>query len=222
MSAPGPRRSASEQLLDQLMEAARRDEALARPPQRSRRGRRRAIGLLAAVLLGGAAAAGAAELISTGEPVPNGTIRNPRYDPAAKDSPAIVTKASDPTGAAPWGVGIYTSNEGQACAVAGQIRGVQLGVIRNGTFHPFERGTSGACADLSRLPLFSDRMFVRGAQPRTILYGRTSRPEREVTVSLNGKTFSARPARGGAFVFVFDGNLLPSEAVPRVGRPLRR
>jgi hypothetical protein len=216
-----PHRSASEQLLDQLMEAARRDEALTQPPRRPRRRRRRAVAVLAAVLLGGAAAAGAADLISTGEPIPDRTVRGPRYDPAAEGAPALATKASDPTGAAAWGVGIYTSAAGEDCAVAGQVRGVELGQIRDGKFHPYERGTSGACANLSQLQLLSDRLFVRGAQPRTILYGRTSRPERSVTVDLNGKTYSARPARGGAFVFVFAGNLLPSEAFPRVGKPLR-
>jgi hypothetical protein len=221
VSAPGPRRSASDQLLDQLMEAARRDEALARPPRRRRR-RRRTIGVLVAVVLGGAAAAGAADLISTGEPVPDRTVRGPRYDPAGRGGPELAAKASDPTGAAPWGVGIYTSGAGQACAVAGQVRGTQLGQIRDGTFHPFERGTSGACGDLSRLELLSDRLFIRGAQPRTILYGRTSRPEREVVVDVDGEPRSARPGRGGAFVFVFAGNLGPGEAVPRVGRPLKR
>src|SRR5690349_19365270 len=106
MSAPNPRRAASEQLLDQLMEAARRDEELVRTPRRSRR-RRRGIALLAAVVLGGAAAAGAADLISTGEPVPDQTVRGPRYDPSGFYD--LAAKAKDPTGAAPWGVGVYTS-----------------------------------------------------------------------------------------------------------------
>ena len=64
--------------------------------------------------------------------------------------------------------------------------------------------------------------MIRGAQPRTIVYGRTSHPERAVTVEVDGETFTARPARGGAYVFVFAGNLRPNEAIPRLGPPRRR
>ena len=222
MNAPDERRAASEQLLDQLMEAARRDEALAQPPRRARRRRRRALGLLAAIVLGGAAAAGAADLISSGEPVPDRTLRGPRYDPAAKGSPDLAAKAGDAKGVGPWGVGIYTSAAGKDCAVAGQVRGVELGVIRNGTFHAYERGTSGACADLSRVGLFSDRLTIPGANPRTIIFGRTSHPKRMVSVTVDGETRSTRPARGGAFLFVYAGKLAPSETDVRLGKPIQR
>jgi hypothetical protein len=211
-----PRRTASEQLLDQLMEAARRDEALHGPPRRARR-RRRALGLLAAVLLGGAAAAGAAELISTGEPVRDRSASSPRYEPPAGRGPELVTKAPDSAGGAAWGVAVYTSGSGEDCALAGQVRGVELGVIRAGRFHPYARGTTGTCADLSRVRVMHDRLTITGAAPRTVVFGRTSKPERTVVVDVDGRTYSARPARGGAFVFVFDGKLATNEGIPRVG-----
>ena len=37
-----------------------------------------------------------------------------------------------------------------------------------------------------------------------------------------GKTFTARPGRGGGFVFVFAGKLRPDEALPELGAKLRR
>ncbi|WP_028064143.1 hypothetical protein [Solirubrobacter soli] len=219
MSAPEPHRAASEQLLDQLMEAARRDEAAA-TPRRARRRRRRGIALLAAVVLGGAAAAGAADLISTGEPVPDHTVRGARYDPNGFYD--LAAKAKDSTGAASWGVGVYTSQKGLDCSIAGQVRGVQLGLIRDGKFHAFATGSSGSCGDLSRFPILSDRLQTAGEHPRTIIYGRSSRPDREVAVDFKGKTHSAPPARGGAFIFVFDGHLQPNEAYPRLGKRIQR
>ena len=47
--------------------------------------------------------------------------------------------------------------------------------------------------------------------------GRTRDTDRYVVVPSGGKSRSVRPARGGAFLFVFDGSLLPDEGIPRLG-----
>src|SRR4051812_7927141 len=100
------------------MEAARREAGQSRP--RRRRRRRRATGLLVAALLGGAAVAGAADLISTGDPVPDRTSRGERYRSGHAAGFDLVAKARDPAGQTAWGVGIYTAGNGDACAIAGQ------------------------------------------------------------------------------------------------------
>ena len=100
--------------------------------------------------------------------------------------------------------------------MAGQVRGLSLGLIRDGRFHPYERGTTGTCAHADH-PLMYDRLTIGGRRPRTIVFGRTRDTDRYVVVPSGGKSRSVRPARGGAFLFVFDGSLLPDEGIPRLG-----
>jgi hypothetical protein len=196
--------SAKEQLLEQLMVAAREQDRTLRATQRPRRRRRRVLGLFAAVVLGGAAAAGAAELISTGEPVPDRTLRGPRSEPPSGQSATIVAKAGDPDAKTTWGVGVYTSATGRPCVLAGQVRGYTLGLIRGGSFHPYAPGTSGICAKDSARPLVYDRLTIHGAQPRTVVFGIANGP---VTATLNGKSSPVRRGRGGAFLVVYSGTL---------------
>lgn len=224
MKASGPGKSAEDRLLEQLMVAAREQDQqmrAARPPKRRRR-RRRGLALVIAVGLGAAAAAGAADLISTGEPVPDRSLRGPSDVPPQGQAAELVAKAPDPAGKTTWGVGIYTTKEGRACALAGQVRGVSLGTIRNGTFHPYERGTSGICQTERPLPLVFDRATIRGAQPRTVVFGIARDRNREVTATLRDETYTARPSRDGAFLFVFSGNLPQGQPQIGVGGPVGR
>ncbi|MDA0160290.1 hypothetical protein OM076_08445 [Solirubrobacter ginsenosidimutans] len=224
MNAPGRPRSARDELLDEIMAAARREEAMERRAHaagpRARRHRRRIVAIIVALGLGAAAAAGAADLISTGEPVHDKTPRSERYQPHEAGAPTLVAKASDPAGSTTWGVGIFTSAAGLDCAVAGQVRGVTLGLIRNGTFHPYERGSFGTCAGKG-IPIMSDRLVIGGPQPRTIVFGRTRRPDHSVVVESGGKPHTVAPAAGGAFLFVFEGKLRPDEAIPHAGAKLQ-
>jgi hypothetical protein len=224
VNAPGPPRSARDELLDEIMAAARREEAMERRAHetgpRARRHRRRVVGIIVALGLGAAAAAGAADLISTGEPVGDKTPRSERYQPNNAGGPALVAKASDPAGSTTWGVGIFKSAAGLDCAVAGQVRGVSLGLIRNGQFHRYDRGSFGTCAG-KRIPIMSDRLVIGGPNPRTIVFGRTRQPDRLVVVESGGKQHSVSPAEGGAFLFVFEGKLRPDEAIPRAGAKIQ-
>jgi hypothetical protein len=212
-----PPPSAKEQLRAQLMEAARREEALERQTARPRRRRRRAIGLSVALVLAAGAAAGAAELISTGEPVPDKTLPQSKYRPLEPGAAQLVAKAPDPDGGSGWGVGIYTANNGDDCVIAGQVRGASLGVIRDGRFLPYKADSTGACGDLDRLPILIDRLGIDGPSPRTIVYGRTRRVDRYVIAESEGKTYRTRPARGGAFLFVFAGRPSAADIHTRVG-----
>jgi hypothetical protein len=132
------------ELRESLREAAVRDIAARKP----RRRRRRGIALFAAVLLGGAAAAGAADLISSGEPVRNERAAGPRYDSSGQLQLATIAKDKP----LPWGVQIYTSAGGKNCALVGRIRGAQLGRLDadgktfefKGERVPVETGLGGA------------------------------------------------------------------------------
>jgi hypothetical protein len=156
-----------------------------------------------AVLLGGAAAAGAADLISTGEPV-KGVYEQPqRYQPA--NGLQVSVKAHDEP--LPWGVAVYESNDGQQCAVAGQVRGVTLGELRGGTFHPYARGRAGVCGSLDRLERTVSTIH---RDDRTVVYGRVRPGIQRLVAVADGKREVARTGVGGAFVFVFRGRAMVS------------
>jgi hypothetical protein len=204
MSAPEHQIPALTELRDDLREAARRDIA-ARAP---RRRRRRALFAALGVLLGGAAVAGAADLISTGEPVA-GVYRQPgRYQPA--NGLQIAVKAHDEPLA--WGVTVYKSRDGQTCALAGRVRGVTLGELRGGTFHPYARGRAGVCGRLDgKAGHFQDTLS--GAD-RTVVYGRVRPGVPRMVAIAGGKRYTARTGKGGAFMFVFKGRAAVSSVEP--------
>lgn len=197
------------ELREHLREAARREMASA--PRRSSVSRwRRATIIAVAALLLAAGAAGAAALLSTGEPVPDPRGKAARYLPAAVGDHRIAVIAADPAAGTKWGVATYTGRNGQQCAIAGQVRAGALGVVRNGTFHPYEPGTSGPCGDLSRQRYFGDQRFYPGEQPRTLIYGRTQSDVSSMTLELDGERYSARLGHGGAFLFLFEGRISPA------------
>jgi hypothetical protein len=218
MSRSGPPSTARDELRAQLMAAARREQARldASPKRRKRRWRRRGFGVGVAILLGGAVAATATDLISTGEPVRDRGFSPPRFQPAQPGALDLVAKASDPARGA-WGVAIYSNAEGLSCAIAGQVRGNQLGVVRDGRFHPYAADSRGACGKLGRRSMIADTLTVRGAEPRTILYGRARPGERTVIAEDAGTPKVAKTARGGGFIFVFKGEHSLADLRPRVG-----
>jgi hypothetical protein len=215
VTGPGERDTAKERLLEQLMIAAREQDRELQAAQRPRRRRRRrALVAVVAVGLGAAAAAGAADLISTGEPVPDRTPPGPPSAPPADRGADLVAKAPDPDGQASWGVGVYTSATGRPCVMAGQVRGLSLGLMRDGRFHPYAKGTSGICLDSDRRAMVLDRLTIRGPQPRTVVFGLVRDRKGRVTATLGTRTTPVPLARGGAFLLVYSGNLPLSQ--PRI------
>ena len=202
MSVADPSRAAQDALGAQLFDAARRDE---RPAPRWRRRRRRGLALLLGGVLGVAAAAGAVDLISVGEPLPDRTSPHPDYRPAAPGSPELVAQAPDRP--LPWGVAVYTAANGEACALAGQVRGVSLGRLQNGRFREYERGTTGACGNVGQQSMVVDMLRIREPRPRSVLFGRTRASVSRLVVEAQGERHVVTPARGGGFVLVFDGLL---------------
>jgi hypothetical protein len=213
MKAPDERRAAQNSVRDQLREAARREIVRADPGRRRRNRRRwRGAGFLVAALLGVTVAAGAADLISVGAPLPDSGPSQPRYAPQGGSGVGrLVIKAPDPEAGLAWGVAIYTSGDGQDCAIAGQVRGVSLGQVRAGRFRPYEKGTTGACGRLDRMPIWIDFLRIAGSRPRTIVYGRAR--ERVVSMNDRGQRRTVRTGPGGAFVFVLRGVFPPGSAL---------
>jgi hypothetical protein len=205
MSVVDRSRAAHDSLRDQLAVAAQREFEAARGAAAPRPRRWRTFGLVLGATFGVAAAAGAGGLISTGAPVPDATLPGGEYRPAGSQTPQLAIKASDPAGEAAWGVAIYTAANGQACALLGQVRGVSVGVVRAGRFHPFAAGTTGMCGNLKSLPQITDMKSVGGPWPRTILWGRADPSARSMVVTVHGERHTAPVGHGGAFLFVFSG-----------------
>jgi hypothetical protein len=183
------------ELRESLREAARRD-VVARAP---RRRRRRALFVCLAVLLGGGAAAGAADLISSGKPVKGGYVQQQRYNRVG-DLQLSVTSHDTPL---PWGVAVYRSRAGQPCAVAGRVRGVTLGVLRAGQFHPYTADHPAACGRLdARHEHFQDMLRADG---RTVFFGRVRPGARRAVAIVDGKRYALRIGVGGAWLLVFRG-----------------
>ncbi|HEY6887264.1 MAG TPA: hypothetical protein VI300_05765, partial [Solirubrobacter sp.] len=164
----------------------------------------RGAGLVVLAALGVSVAAGATDLISVGAPLPDNSLRIPRYAPGGGGQVKLVLKAPDPDSELAWGAGIYASGAGQPCILAGQVRGVSLGRVREGRFRPYEPGTSGACGS-RHMRMFSDALTIRENPPRTILYGRAQPSVRSVSINDDGRRRSMRPGPGGAFLFVIRG-----------------
>lgn len=209
-----PSRAAQRELGEQLSAAAVRRHA----EQRARTRRRRRIGLpvIVATLLGVATVAGAARLITTGEPLLDQRSTGTQYRPVA-GAPVLDSQARDAERNVTWGVGVYKGENGQACAIAGEVVGRALGRIEGGVFHPYERDFAGACGDLGKLSTFSDLLRVPGAHPRTIVYGRVRAGQEVVSVTHEGRTQPAKVGRGGGFLFVFEGRLDFADVQVRAG-----
>lgn len=208
--------------LDNLREQFR--AAAARQVERERRPRawrrRGALLAAAAVVATGGVAVGT-QLISTGEPAKQQHDQPPRYRPT--DLGTIAVTAPDDAFAVPWGVLIFRSADGQACALSGQIRGNEIGVVTDGVFHAFTSRAAAPCGDIDRLPSFSD---VRRVNGRTLVFGRARADVDRVRLRERGAPPRfASTGPGGAYLFVLDGSLQPGDfrltPLRADGRPAR-
>jgi hypothetical protein len=193
-------------LRDGLYEAAARE---AQPVLRRRRMRR--AGALALVALSTAGVATGASLLATGDPVPDVKGKGTRYLPATPGGGRIAVSAYDPALNVRWGVATYTARTGSQCVVAGQVRGTSLGLVRDDVFHPYAEATSGACAHLSARQMVTEARFFPGSQPRTVVYGRTGPKVHGIALEVDGKHYSSAIGHGGAFMFLFEGEVTPAE-----------
>jgi hypothetical protein len=191
---------ALDELRESLREAARRDIE-ARP--RRRRSRRR-IGGLAAVLVvaAGGAAATAADLNSTGKPLPKPKLGSTRYQPAPGASLQLAVRADDKPLA--WGVKVFKSNNGQTCVIAGQINGIALGLLEGGKFHPYPKVPHGSCGRPRKLRTPVTLETYQG-QGRTIIYGIAGTGAKHVTALVDGQPRTAPVGDSETFLFVFKG-----------------
>jgi len=192
---------AMRQLGDELREAGLRERTSSPPRRRSVP--RWVLGAgIAALLAGGAATA--ATLLSTGDPESEPVGKAARYRPDSA-VPTIVVTAND-SAHRRWGVAVYRARSGLDCAVAGQVEGSRLGVVRSGRFHPYAAQVSGPCADLGRHPTVYDARYF-AEQDRTLVYGRVRLPARTALLTVGGEHHLAKVGHGGAFLFLFEGRI---------------
>jgi len=213
---PDPSRTAQTALRDALVAAGVREHdgaVAAQRGQRRRRRHRRTAGFVVVALLGAAAVAEGTGLISVGEPIkPNpGLEGDPKITAANGDPMEVVATAPDAQRKVSYGVAIYRSAAGHRCVIAGQLRGNQLGLERDGVFHRFSDLRPGICLEGGRRT--SDIVNVEGTPPRTLIYGLQTDPAETGTVTLRatGAAQQIKPVRGGAWLLVFDGRLTPAD-----------
>jgi hypothetical protein len=193
------------ELRESLRQAAARDAEAETPKRRRRRSRKLTVGVLIGIGLAGGGAT-AASLIAVGRPEHDHTQRtNDRYRSRTAFG-QVAVQARDADRPLPWAVTIFTSKAGQQCALAGQLRGDALGVVRGGSFRPYESGASGACADLRHLKVLIDQRVIAG---RTLVYGRARPSVHRLALVQGRQRFTAKTGPGGAFLFVLDGSLTP-------------
>jgi hypothetical protein len=209
---PDPSRTAQTALRDALVAAGVREHgsAVAAQSGRRRRRRRRTAGFVVVALLGATAVADGTGLISVGAPLqpnPGLEIGDPKVTAANGERMEIVATAPDPERNVSYGVALYTSAAGNRCVIGGQLRGNQLGLERGGTFHRFSSLRPGVCLEKGR-ERTSTSVHLDTTPPRTLLYGITT-PDKAgaFRVRATGVRKVIEPARGGAWLLVFDGRL---------------
>jgi hypothetical protein len=184
--------SATEQLRAGLRDAAARDIA-ARARRRRRRGR--IAGVLALVLVGGGAAADATSLFDSGPVTPNIRDQIPRYAPGHGKPRQIAVKQRVDGVPLPFGVAVYRTAEGRACALAGVLNGTALGTLADGRFRPFAADRVGTCNTPGRATF--DQTTIAGHR---VVFGLASARARSVVLPELGRSFALGPDR--AFLFV--------------------
>ena len=107
---------------------------------------------------------------------------------------------TDPDRSLPFAVVTYRKG-GRPCAVPGQLRGNELGELRDGVFRSFEGRRGGACGDLTSAPFFYGTLEVDG---RTLVFGRARAGVQRLEIRAGDATARARTGQGGAFLAVFD------------------
>lgn len=207
MTEPDP----LERLRAQVAAAAEREMPQA---ARRRRIRWRAPIVVLAVLAGSAGVATAVNLISIGSEHPGNDESARRYG-SQSGAGTIAVSAADPGSELPWGVLVYAKGN-SSCAIVGQVRGEKLGLIRDGSFHPFGSRSGAACGDLKDHELFYD---LRPLGKRSLVYGRAAPGVKtvELVETDGGRRQTAQTGSGGAFLFVFDAGLSISDFRVKAG-----
>jgi hypothetical protein len=111
---------------------------------------------------------------------------------------------SDPEGGLPWGLRVAEGRTGGKCFTPGRVYDGKLGVQPGSTFRSMpELGPQQCTTFTSDRPigLYISRSPNDG-HPRTVVYGVASSRITDVDVHVEGKTFTLRPDRNGAFLAV--------------------
>jgi hypothetical protein len=184
-----------EELRASLHEAAQRE---VRATRARRRRRRRVAGALALVLVGGGAAANATSLFDSGPAAPDIRGQVPRYAPGQGEQRQLAVKLPVAGVPLPFGVAVYRTGDGHACALVGVVNGSALGDLVDGRFRPFAADRVGTCNIPGRPTI--DRTTIAGHR---VVFGLASARARSVALPDLGRSFALGPDR--AFLFLVPG-----------------
>jgi hypothetical protein len=191
-SGQGASVGAFEELRESLRDAAHRE---VRATRARRRRRQRIVAVIALALVGGGAAADATSLFDSGPAVPDVPGQTPRYAPEQGEQRQITAKLRVAGVPLPFGVAVYDTAEGRACALAGVVNGSALGDLAGGRFRPFAADRVGTCNTPGRATI--DQTTVAG---HVLVYGLAAARARSVALPELGRSFRLGPDR--AFLFV--------------------
>jgi hypothetical protein len=165
----------------------------------------------AALVCSALAGAGVAGAFDT-DYVPEGDVGE-RYAPVP-DSAAIEAVAADPDGGREWAVRVYESRAGLRCVQLGRRYGERIGNEVAGRLHELRAEEGGTCGDTRESPVLvgitrlGDFPLTEEREPaRTLVAGVAADGVRTVRVYGPDGPRSLKPARRGAFITVYEGEV---------------
>jgi hypothetical protein len=173
-----------------------------------RRTRRRRLGLSAGVIL---LLAGGTPVVATkvsvtdkgsleGEPRPQQHFKR-----KAGDRRLAQASSADPVERQPWGLRLYTSTQGDTCALVGRVVGERLGRLDGASFEELPANTEGACADFGKIHILATYRRYGASGGRTVVYGVADRTIRGLVLARAGRATRVPIARDGSFVLALRG-----------------
>jgi hypothetical protein len=121
-----------------------------------------AAAVVAVLVLGGGAAAVAATGLLSGAPVKPEAALSPTAGngvPVSGSTGRPLLSVADPAGGLPWGMRVFRTTRGQACAQVGRVLGAQLGELgldsafgSDGRFHVLPQGYGASSGQIECLP----------------------------------------------------------------------
>ena len=165
----------------------------------------------AALVCSALAGAGVAGAFDTAD-APGGDVGQ-AYAPVP-ESVAIEAVAPDPGGGREWAVRVYESRTGLRCTQLGRRYGERIGNEVEGRLHELRAEEGGTCGEPDASPVIvaitrlGDSPFTEAREPaRTIVSGVASTDVRTVRVATADGVRSLAPARRGAFIAVYEGEV---------------
>ena len=173
-----------------------------------------AVALLVLCALAGVAFASVAFVADNGR-TPADRAAMEDTEPAPGTS-LLAARVSDPVGGPDWGVHSFRNEAGRSCLAVGRVQDGRHGALdREGRFEELPLGPGATCYELAKEPtdVALSAHTALGPTPRTVLAGlANTETVLSVTIAVDDRQQTLRPTEEGAFVAVYEGDVL-SDAV---------